>query len=70
VGEVLKVMRDLAKEGRTMIVVSHEMSFVREVSSKVIFLHQGAIAEQGTPAELFRAPRTEACQKFLSSVLQ
>jgi ABC-type histidine transport system ATPase subunit len=69
VGEVLKVMRDLAAEGRTMLVVSHEMSFVREVSNKVIFLHQGAIAEQGTPAELFRTPRTEACQKFLSSVL-
>jgi ABC-type histidine transport system ATPase subunit len=69
VGEVLKVMRDLAAEGRTMIVVSHEMSFVREVSNKVIFLHQGHIAEQGTPAELFRTPQTEACQKFLSSIL-
>lgn len=70
VGEVLKVMRDLAAEGRTMVVVSHEMGFVREVSSKVIFLHQGRIAEQGTPADLFRKPETEACQKFLSSVLQ
>jgi ABC-type histidine transport system ATPase subunit len=70
VGEVLKVMRDLAAEGRTMIVVSHEMSFVREVSNKVVFLHQGHIAEQGTPAELFRTPQTEACQKFLSSILQ
>ena len=70
VGEVLKVMRDLAAEGRTMVVVSHEMSFVREVSSKVMFLHQGGIAEQATPAELFRAPQTEACQKFLSNILQ
>jgi ABC-type histidine transport system ATPase subunit len=70
VGEVLKVMRDLAAEGRTMVVVSHEMSFVREVSNKVIFLHQGEIAEQGTPSELFRTPRTEACQKFLSNILQ
>ena len=70
VGEVLKVMRDLAGEGRTMVVVSHEMSFVREVSNKVIFLHQGQIAEYGTPAELFHAPQTEACQKFLSNVLQ
>ncbi len=70
VGEVLKVMRDLAEEGRTMVVVSHEMSFVREVSNKVIFLHEGRIAEQGPPAELFRAPRTQACQKFLSSVIQ
>ncbi len=70
VGEVLKVMRDLAEEGRTMVVVSHEMSFVREVSNKVIFLHEGRIAEEGLPAELFRAPQTEACQKFLSSVIQ
>ncbi len=69
VGEVLKVMRDLAEEGRTMIVVSHEMGFVREVSNKVVFLHQGRIAEEGSPAELFQAPKTEACQKFLSSVL-
>ena len=70
VGEVLKVMRDLAREGRTMVVVSHEMSFVREVSNKVIFLHEGQITEQGAPADVFRAPRTEACQKFLSSVIQ
>lgn len=70
VGEVLKVMRDLANEGRTMIVVSHEMSFVREVSNKVIFLHEGRIEEEGEPAELFRAPKTDACRKFLSSVLQ
>ncbi|NJM34300.1 MAG: amino acid ABC transporter ATP-binding protein [Rhodomicrobium sp.] len=70
VGEVLKVMRDLAGEGRTMIVVSHEMGFVREVSSKVIFLGEGRIAEQGPPAELFRAPQTDACQKFLSSVIR
>jgi ABC-type histidine transport system ATPase subunit len=70
VGEVLKVMRDLAEEGRTMLVVSHEMSFVREVSNKVIFLHQGQIAEAGPPSELFTAPKTEACQKFLSSVIQ
>jgi ABC-type histidine transport system ATPase subunit len=70
VGEVLKVMRDLAEEGRTMIVVSHEMSFVREVSNKVVFLHQGRIAEEGSPADLFQAPESEACQKFLSSVIQ
>jgi ABC-type histidine transport system ATPase subunit len=70
VGEVLKVMRDLAQEGRTMILVSHEMSFVREVSNRVIFLHQGRIAEQGAPAELFRTPRTEACQRFLSNIIQ
>jgi ABC-type histidine transport system ATPase subunit len=46
------------------------MSFVREVSNKVIFLHEGQITEQGAPADVFRAPRTEACQKFLSSVIQ
>jgi ABC-type histidine transport system ATPase subunit len=69
VGEVLKVMRDLAKEGRTMIVVSHEMSFVREVSNKVVFLHQGCIVEEGNPDEIFHAPKSEACQKFLSSVI-
>ncbi|MFP4536679.1 MAG: ABC transporter ATP-binding protein [Dichotomicrobium sp.] len=70
VGEVLRVMRDLAEEGRTMLVVSHEMSFVREVSNKVIFLHRGLIEEEGAPSELFRAPKTEACQKFLSSVIR
>jgi ABC-type histidine transport system ATPase subunit len=70
VGEVLKVMHDLAAEGRTMLVVSHEMTFVREVSNKVIFLHEGRIEETGPPAALFRAPQTEACQKFLSSVIQ
>jgi ABC-type histidine transport system ATPase subunit len=70
VGEVLKVMRDLAREGRTMVVVSHEMSFVREVSNKVIFLHEGRITEQGSPSDVFRSPKTEACQKFLSSVIQ
>ena len=68
VGEVLKVMRDLALEGRTMLVVSHEMSFVREVSNKVIFLHKGRIAEAGTPTELFLTPKTEPCQKFLSNI--
>ncbi|MBX2805337.1 MAG: amino acid ABC transporter ATP-binding protein [Hyphomicrobiales bacterium] len=70
VGEVLKVMRDLADEGRTMIVVSHEMSFVRDVSNKVVFLHQGCIVEEGGPAEIFQSPKTEACRKFLSSVIQ
>jgi ABC-type histidine transport system ATPase subunit len=70
VGEVLRVMRDLANEGRTMIVVSHEMSFVREVSNKVVFLHQGCIVEEGSPEEIFQSPMSEACQKFLSSVIQ
>jgi len=67
VGEVLKVMRQLADEGRTMIVVTHEMSFAREVSSKVVFLHQGLIEEQGTPEEVFQNPKSERCRKFLAS---
>lgn len=69
VGEVLQVMRDLADEGRTMIVVTHEMGFAREVSNHVVFLDQGKIGEQGHPSELFKSPQTENCQKFLSKVL-
>jgi ABC-type histidine transport system ATPase subunit len=69
VGEVLAVMRDLASEGRTMIVVTHEMGFAREVSDRVVFLHQGTIAEAGPPAEIFDAPKTEACARFLANVL-
>ncbi|HEY8594812.1 MAG TPA: ATP-binding cassette domain-containing protein [Devosiaceae bacterium] len=69
VGEVLAVMRDLASEGRTMVVVTHEMGFAREVSDKVVFLHKGLIGEQGSPETLFQSPQTEACQKFLASVL-
>jgi len=67
VGEVLKVMRQLASEGRTMIVVTHEMTFAREVSSKVVFLHQGLIEEQGTPEEVFQHPKSERCRQFLAS---
>ena len=67
VGEVLKVMRQLAAEGRTMIVVTHEMTFAREVSSQVIFLHQGLIEEQGTPEEVFQNPKSDRCRQFLAS---
>jgi ABC-type histidine transport system ATPase subunit len=67
VGEVLKVMRDLAGEGRTMIVVTHEIGFAREVSNKVIFLHQGLVEEQGPPAQVFGAPKSERCRQFLAS---
>lgn len=67
VGEVLKVMRQLAAEGRTMIVVTHEMTFAREVSSQVVFLHQGMIEEQGTPEEVFQNPKSERCRQFLAS---
>lgn len=69
VGEVLDVMRELAKEGMTMIVVTHEMGFAREVSNRVIFLDDGVIAEEGSPAELFGAPKCERLRSFLAKVL-
>ena len=64
--EVLGVMRELAADGTTMIVVTHEMGFAREVSDRVIFLHQGMIEEEGSPAEIFDAPRSERLRQFLS----
>ncbi|MEQ8708770.1 MAG: ATP-binding cassette domain-containing protein [Rhodospirillales bacterium] len=69
VGEVLRVMKDLAAEGRTMLVVTHEMGFAREVSKRVVFLHEGRIEEEGTPAEVFDNPRSERCRQFLASSL-
>ena len=69
VGEVLNVMRDLAKEHMTMVVVTHEMGFAREVSDRVIFMAEGKIVEEGTPEEIFPAPKTERLQSFLSKVL-
>jgi arginine/ornithine transport system ATP-binding protein len=69
VGEVLRVMRRLAEDGRTMIVVTHEMGFAREVSNHVVFLHQGAIAEEGAPQTVLRQPRTERLQAFLANTL-
>ena len=69
VGEVLDVMKELAHEGMTMVVVTHEMGFAREVASRVIFLDDGNIAEQGTPAEIFGAPKCERLRTFLSKVL-
>lgn len=70
VGEVLKVMRDLAAEGRTMLVVTHEIGFAREVSNKVVFLHQGKVEEEGTPDDVFGNPKSERCRQFLSSSLK
>jgi len=70
VGEVLRVMQDLAKEGRTMVVVTHEMGFAREVSNHVIFLHQGRIEEQGNPKEVLVAPKSERLAQFLSGSLK
>ncbi|MBY6059340.1 ABC transporter ATP-binding protein [Leisingera daeponensis] len=69
VGEVLKVMQDLAAEGRTMIVVTHEMGFAREVSSEVVFLHEGRIAEQGPPEEMFTNPKTEEFRRFIAKAM-
>ncbi|MFW5433550.1 amino acid ABC transporter ATP-binding protein [Paenibacillus apiarius] len=67
-GEVLAVIRSAAKEGRTMIIVSHEMSFVQEIADKVIFFEQGAIVEEGTPKEIFREAKHERTKQFLSRV--
>ena len=60
------VMRELAADGTTMIVVTHEMGFAREVSDRVIFLHQGVIEEEGSPADIFGAPKSERLRQFLS----
>ena len=66
VGEVLYVMQALAQEGMTMLVVTHEMAFARDVSSQVVFMHQGVICEQGTPAQVFGAPRQQETKEFLA----
>ncbi|MFV1494849.1 ATP-binding cassette domain-containing protein [Phaeobacter sp. JH20_02] len=68
VGEVLTVIRDLAAEGRTMLLVTHEMKFAREVASHVVYLFEGRIEEQGPPAEVFGNPKSERLKQFLSSV--
>ena len=69
VGEVLRVMKSLAKEGRTMIIVTHEMGFAKEVSSKVIFLDQGRVEEEETPDKFFNNPQSERLKRFLSTNL-
>ncbi len=69
IGEVLDVMKDLAKEGMTMIVVTHEMGFAREVSDRVVFMDDGLLVEENTPAELFNNPKHPRTQAFLSKVL-
>ena len=69
VGEVLDVMKDLAKSGMTMVVVTHEMGFAREVGTRVIFMDQGVVMESGTPDEVFGNPQNERTVKFLSKVL-
>ena len=69
VGEVLEVMKSLAKEGMTMVVVTHEMGFAKEVADRVIFMDEGKILEEGTPADIFDNPKSERLQNFLAKVL-
>ncbi len=69
VNEVLQVMQTLAQEGRTMLVVTHEMRFAKEVSTEVVFLHEGRIHEQGPPSRVFRAPESERCRQFLGNLV-
>jgi len=69
VGEVLKVMRDLADEGRTMLVVTHEMAFARDVSSSVMFLHEGQVEEYGEPEQIFNNPKSDRFRQFLSRTM-
>ena len=69
VGEVLNVMKDLAKQGMTMLCVTHEMGFAREVADRVVFMADGVILEEGSPEEMFSHPKTEKAKQFLSSVL-
>ena len=69
VGEVLDVMKRLAKQGMTMVVVTHEMGFAREVANRVLFLEEGVILEEGTPDEIFGSPKNERLRSFLAKVL-
>ncbi|WP_284041329.1 amino acid ABC transporter ATP-binding protein [Vreelandella olivaria] len=70
IGEVLDAMRELAKEGMTMVIVTHEMGFAREVADRIIFIHKGEITEQGTPEQLFDTPQHERTRSFLARVLK
>lgn len=69
VREVLNVMQELAKEGRTMIVVTHEMGFAKEVADRIVFIHEGLIAEEGTPEQIFENPQNERLRGFLDQIL-
>ena len=69
VGDVLNVMKELAKEGMTMICVTHEMGFAKEVADRVLFMADGIIAEEGTPEEIFEHPKVERTQNFLKTIL-
>jgi len=69
VGEVLEVMKDLAREGMTMVVVTHEMGFAREVADRVLFMNEGYIEEEGSPEDIFQHPKSERLQQFFKSIL-
>ena len=69
VGEVLTVMKDLAKSGLTMLVVTHEMAFARDVASKVVFMDEGVIVEEGTPKEIFQSPKEPRTREFLARTI-
>lgn len=69
VGEVLRVMKDLAKEGMTMVIVTHEMGFARDVADRVVFMDHGYILEEGDPDKIFTAPTSDRCQEFLDKVI-
>lgn len=68
VNDVLKVIKDLANEGMTMVIVTHEMRFAKEVSNNIVFIHEGMIGEQGTPEEMFNRPKTEELRRFLNVI--
>jgi cystine transport system ATP-binding protein len=70
VGDVLLVIKELADEGWSMVVVTHELSFAREAADRVIFMDDGVVVEEGTPAQLFSAPREERTQRFLTRILR
>ena len=70
VGEVLDTIRGLAAEGMTMLVVSHEMAFVREISTRVVMMDRGAVVEEGTPAQIFDSPQTDRCRDFVGRILR
>jgi polar amino acid transport system ATP-binding protein len=69
IGEVLEVMKELAREGMTMIVVSHEMGFAREVANRVVMMDEGVVVEEGTPDQVFSAPTQDRTKAFLSKIL-
>ena len=69
IGEVLSVVRNLAKEGKTMVIVTHEMSFAKEVSNHIIFMDDGKIVEEGSPDDIFSSPKEERTRKFLQRII-